>query len=67
MTRADLLAWMDRLSLNRRTAALALGIAPRTLDRYLAPTRPRAVSRTIELLCGYVERDSIHDGEWKGT
>lgn len=61
MTRADLLAWMYRLSFNRKTAASALGIAPRTLDRYLAHTKPRAVSRSLELLCGYIEQD--RDGE----
>lgn len=35
MSPASLLAWMDRLHLNKVQAADALGIARSTLDRYL--------------------------------
>lgn len=59
MTRADLLAWMARLTLTRREAASALGVSPRTLERYLRPHEPRTVSRTMELLCGYVEHERM--------
>ena len=59
MTRAEFLAWMARLALDRREAAAALGVSPRTLERYLRPTNPRPVSRTIELLCSNIERERV--------
>lgn len=53
MTPASLTAWMGRLSLNKVEAALSLGIARSTLDRYLDGSVK--IPPSIALACAAVE------------
>lgn len=52
MTPASLAAWMDRLHFNKSEAALQLGIARSTLDRYLDGSV--RVPRYIALACAAI-------------
>jgi hypothetical protein len=52
MTPTALTAWMDRLHFNKTQAALSLGIARSTLDRYLAGEVP--IPNYIALACAAI-------------
>lgn len=73
MTNDEFRAWLQRVGLNRRTAAAALGISLRTLEGYLRDSCPRKIPQPIALLARHVEaslpqplsdrRDDAQDAE----
>ena len=58
MTPTSLTAWMDRLHFNKTQAALELGIARSTLDRYLDGSVK--IPRVVELVCKQIATDWMH-------
>lgn len=54
MTPADLESWLARMGFGHKEAALRLGVSLGAFRNYLHGRRP--IPRTVELLCGYVER-----------